>query len=71
MIKILLLSVFVLISGCGTLEFLRCGDGGYCLEGSKYGCCSSKACLEVLKAKCLKENRTWNEEYGFCEYPPK
>jgi hypothetical protein len=59
------------LSGCGGLyAFIQCGDGGYCFEGRKYGCRGSDKCLAIEKSKCLKDGKTWNEEYGFCEHEP-
>ena len=58
----------MLLGGCSAIDFINCGDGGYCQAGRQYGCRGSDKCLVIMKEQCLKENRTWNEELGFCEY---
>ena len=69
LVVISIILVVAFLSGCGGIgAFIACGDSGYCFEGKKYGCNYDKRCLAVKKQNCLKENRDWNEEYGFCEY---
>jgi hypothetical protein len=67
--KLVLISIILVfaLSGCSAIDFINCGDSGMCFEGRKYGCNGSEKCLKLKKANCLKEHRTWNEEYGFCE----